>query len=118
MNKGQINIGLLYRALDAHRAARDLMWHNVAAETGLSPSTLSRMARGQRPNIDGFAACCRWMGMPMDTFARQRSPGDTPELETEVAVLLHRHQVPTEDAEFVLSAVRAVDQRRTTRPAA
>ena len=43
-----------YRALEAIVAARSKNWKQVAAETGISASTLARMAQGRKPGIHHF----------------------------------------------------------------
>ena len=42
----------------------------VAHEAGVGPSTLSRMAQGNRPDVDSFAALVHWLGLPADQFMR------------------------------------------------
>jgi hypothetical protein len=56
-------------ALDLVRGERSLAWKDVAAATGVSASTLARMRRhGTRPDVDGFVALLRWLGLPADSF--------------------------------------------------
>ena len=62
-----------YAALDAVRQARDLNWKQVAAESGVSASTLTRMAQGKRPDVDGLAALVAWSGLDADDYVRSRS---------------------------------------------
>ena len=57
-----------FAALDAKRAARRMTWKQVAEETGVSASTLTRMAQGRRPDVDGLAALLRWSGLRAETF--------------------------------------------------
>jgi transcriptional regulator with XRE-family HTH domain len=52
----------LFNALDAARNARGLQWKHVAEQTGVSASTLTRIAQGKRPDVDGFAAITAWLG--------------------------------------------------------
>jgi transcriptional regulator with XRE-family HTH domain len=35
----------------------------VAGETGLSPSTLTRLANGQKPDADGLVSLLAWLGI-------------------------------------------------------
>lgn len=77
---GELDTGLLYAALDAHRAAKDLTWRDVAGETWISASTFSRMVHGQQPGLDAYVVMCRWLGMSMETFIRRRSQADPPGL--------------------------------------
>lgn len=61
----------LYRALDAQRAARALTWTQVAAETGVSASTLRRTRLGGRLEVDGMLAMVGWLGQPAEAFVRE-----------------------------------------------
>jgi transcriptional regulator with XRE-family HTH domain len=68
-----------YQALDAQRAARKLTWKQVAAESGVSASTLTRMAQGRRPDVDGLAALASWSGLNADDFVRSEDKPEQPE---------------------------------------
>lgn len=57
-----------YEALDATRAARKLNWKQVAAKSGVSASTLTRLAQGKRPDVDSMAALISWSGLSADDF--------------------------------------------------
>lgn len=69
-----------YAALDGARLDRGLNWKQVAAESGVSASTLTRMAQGKRPDVDGLAALAAWSGLDADDFVR--SDAERPEPET------------------------------------
>lgn len=72
--KGWFDAEGFYAALDAARLARGLNWKQVAVGSGVSASTLTRMAQGKRPDVDGLAALCAWSGLDADDFVR--SEGD------------------------------------------
>ena len=55
-------------ALDSQRLAMGMTWKEVAAEAGVSASTLTRMAQGKRPDVDGLAALLRWSGLQAEMF--------------------------------------------------
>lgn len=57
-----------YRVLDAERSQRRLTWKDVAAQTGVSPSTLTRLGQGRRPDVDSFARLVAWSGFTADQF--------------------------------------------------
>ena len=59
-----------YAALDAVRAARRQNWKQVAGQSGVSASTLTRMAQGKRPDVDSLAALVAWSGVDADDFVR------------------------------------------------
>jgi len=68
MTKPRLDVQALYDALDQQRRTRKLSWRQVAAEAGVGPSTLSRMTKGKRPDVDSFAVLVSWLGVPADTF--------------------------------------------------
>ena len=68
-----------YDALDATRQSRNLNWKQVAAQSGVSASTLTRMAQGRRPDVDGLAALASWSGLKADDFVRSDSDQGEPE---------------------------------------
>jgi transcriptional regulator with XRE-family HTH domain len=68
--KGWFDTAGFYEALDGVRQARRLNWKQVASESGVSASTLTRMAQGKRPDVDGLAALCAWSGLDADDFVR------------------------------------------------
>lgn len=59
-----------YAAIDAVRISRSVNWKTVAIESGVSASTLTRMAQGSRPDVDGLAALSAWAGLNADDFVR------------------------------------------------
>ena len=83
----------LYAALDATRAARYLLWKDVARETGLNASTFSRLRSGHTIETSAYAACCRWMGVSLDTFA-DPAPTAGANLATDLILVFSRHKVP------------------------
>lgn len=121
---GRIDLPRLYGALDAQRRARHLSWRQLAEEAGVSPSLLSRMGNGQRPDLDGFIALVQWLGTPAEEFAVQPDePGRTdsggaaggvpePALETQLAMLLRaRDDLAEADKEYLLEIVGATMRR-------
>ena len=61
----------LYAALDAERQSRGVSWKQVAADTGVSGSTISRTQRGGRMEVDGVLALVGWLGVPVESFTRE-----------------------------------------------
>jgi transcriptional regulator with XRE-family HTH domain len=68
--RGWFDSDAFHAALDAVRRARGLNWKEVAAQSGVSASTLTRMAQGKRPDVDGLAALAAWSGVDADDFVR------------------------------------------------
>lgn len=70
MKQGRFDTAAFFDALDSARVSQRLNWKQVAAESGVSASTLTRMAQGKRPDVDGLAALSVWSGLSADDFVR------------------------------------------------
>lgn len=68
--RGWFDAEAFFQALNAHREARKLTWKQVASQSGVSASTLTRMAQGKRPDVDSLAALVSWSGLEVDKFIR------------------------------------------------
>lgn len=77
---GRFDADGFFQALDATREARQLTWKEVAAESGVSASTLTRMAQGKRPDVDSLASLAAWSGVDTDRFVRshRKRPASEP----------------------------------------
>ena len=75
--RGRFEADAFYAALDAERRDRRCTWKQVAEESQVSASTLTRMAQGRRPDVDSLAALVTWSGLSADAFVRddQAKPG-------------------------------------------
>ena len=108
----------LHAALDAARRTKgDLSWRQLAAEVGVSPSTMTRLANNHRPDVDAFAALVRWLGMPAERFMidDDDSPDPQPELLAELAPLLRaRRDLNTEDVQYLEELIGAAVRRFAT----
>ena len=67
-DKAAFDADAFYQVLDAERSQRRLTWKDVAAQTGVSPSTLTRLGQGRRPDVDSFARLVAWGGFTADQF--------------------------------------------------
>lgn len=112
---GRMDAQRLYDALDAVRRSRDLSWRQLAHEAGVSPSLLSRMGNGQRPDLDGFIGLVQWLGAPAEDFMLwpEAPPADgEPALEAQLAMLLRaRSDLRDADKEYLLEIVEATMRR-------
>lgn len=70
MKKGTFDNSAFFSALDAHRSAKSLTWKQVAEKSGVSASTLTRIAQGKRPDVDSLAALTSWSGLNADDYVR------------------------------------------------
>jgi transcriptional regulator with XRE-family HTH domain len=97
MTTGEFDEKGFYAALDSQRQARKITWKQVAQESGVSASTLTRISQGRRPDVDSMAALLGWAGLNADTFVRRskKSPREAESL-AQITVLLRadRHLSP------------------------
>lgn len=68
-----------YNALAATVEARKVTWKQLSKDTGVSASTLTRMAQGRRPDAASQAALSAWAGLNPADFVRK--PGRKPSKE-------------------------------------
>ena len=101
---GRFDASAFYEALDAERQARKLNWKQVAAESGVSASTLTRMAQGKRPDVDSLAALAAWSGLRTDDFVRSGKTRPEPEPLAKITTYLRS------DKNLSPEAARALDE--------
>ncbi len=112
MARAKIDVSKLYAALDEERTASDLSWRQLAGEIGVSPSLLSRLGGGLRPDVDAFVTLVRWLGMSADDFMSDETVSiprrGQPELATQVAALLRaRPDLTDTDRELLQDIFRS-----------
>ena len=59
-----------YAALNAVRLNRQKTWKDVAHESGVNASTLSRIGQGSNPDVEGLAALLAWSNLKAEMFIR------------------------------------------------
>jgi transcriptional regulator with XRE-family HTH domain len=74
-------------ALNAHRLAQRKTWKQVAEDSGVGASTLTRMMQGKRPDVDGLAALLKWSGLKAESFI-DSTEGNRAETLAEMTALL------------------------------
>lgn len=62
-----------FAALDDKRVQRAITWRTVATESGVGPSTFTRLSQGKRPDVDSLARLVDWGGLRADDFLRRSS---------------------------------------------
>lgn len=77
MPKGVFDAEGFFEALDEVRSSQALTWKQVADESDVSASTLTRMAQGRRPDVDSLAALLRWSGLSADDFIIDHENAET-----------------------------------------
>src|SRR4051812_22200171 len=85
-----VDVEALYGALDVKRRAEQLSWRDTATAVGVSASTLTRMAQGASPDVEGFAKMVRWLGVSADDFIAPMRSRSSKKPE-ELLVVVSRH---------------------------
>jgi transcriptional regulator with XRE-family HTH domain len=117
MPRTQINVPGLYAALDAVREHLGLSWRQLAREVGVSPSTFSRLANQQKPDVDAFVAMVRWLKVPAERFMVDEDEApvrEEPELMAELAPLLRGRKDLNADDKIYLEELISAAMRRFT----
>jgi transcriptional regulator with XRE-family HTH domain len=93
-----------YSALASTVVARDVSWKQVSQETGVSATTLTRMAQGRRPDASSLAALSAWAGInPADFVTRKARSAAEP--LAEISSLLRSDPRLGPDAAVALEAM-------------
>jgi transcriptional regulator with XRE-family HTH domain len=101
-----------YRALEATVTARSKSWKEVAAETGVGASTLTRMAQGRKPDAASLAALSAWAGLNPSDFVQAPYKATGPEALAQISTLLRGDpNLDPEGAEAVEAIVRTAYER-------
>lgn len=117
MPKGTFDAEGFYAALDDQRSTRELTWKQVAEESGVSASTLTRMAQGKRPDIDSLAALLRWSGLSADDFIIDGSESEASQpspVESIAAQFRRDKRLPPEAKKAIEATLKAVYQHFST----
>lgn len=110
-NKG-FNGDAFYRALASTVTARSKNWKQVAAETGVSASTLARMAQGRKPDAASLAALSAWAGLNPSDFVVAPYKAKKAEPMAQISSLLRTDpNLDAQAAEAVEAIVRAAYER-------
>lgn len=110
-NKGFDN-GAFYRALETVVQLRRKTWKQVAQDTGVSASTLTRMSQGRSPDAASMAALSAWAGINPSDFVKASYKSKRPEALPQIAALLRSDpNLDGPSAEAVEAIVRAAYQR-------
>lgn len=87
------------------RQSRRLNWKHVSSGSGVSASTLTRMAQGKRPDVDGLAALAAWSGIDVDEFVRSADDRPDPEPLAKITTYLRSDRTLSPQAAIALDAI-------------
>jgi transcriptional regulator with XRE-family HTH domain len=114
--KGRFDATGFYGAIDSVRQARNLNWKQVAEQSGVSASTLTRMAQGKRPDVDGLAALAAWSGVEVDAYVRSSQEKPKPEPLAQISTYLRSDKNLSPEAATALDElVKATYERLRTK---
>lgn len=105
-----VDVDRLGAVLASRIEADGLSWRQAAGQIGVSPSLLSRLRQGQRPDLESYAKLVAWLRLPADEFLREQSADarPAPELNSAVSALLRaRSDLSDDDKQLLESIFRA-----------
>ena len=101
-----------FGALESTVTARRRTWKQVAAETGVSASTLTRMAQGRGPDAASLAALSAWAGLNLSEFVHLPQAVPRPEPIAQISALLRTDpQLDEQSAEALEAIVRTAYEK-------
>lgn len=77
-----------YGAIATTVQAKKVTWKQVSTETGVSASTLTRMAQGRNPDAASLASLSAWAGINPADFVESLKKKSAPEPLTAITALL------------------------------
>lgn len=108
--------GSFAASLDLQRRERDLTWKQVAEQSGVSASTLTRLNQGQNGSIDSVALLARWAGLGLDDYVGHEVAAIDSFAPPKVrAALGGDEQIPPESAQVIGEVVRVLYQHLRVR---
>jgi transcriptional regulator with XRE-family HTH domain len=105
--RDDFNTEAFYAALDTERETRGMTWKDVAAETGVNASTLTRMSQGKCPDAKGLAALLAWSGFGAESFMPKK-PGarrQEPDTLSQITALLRADKTLSRESAIALEQI-------------
>ena len=113
-----VDVRGLHAALDAARKSAGWSWRQLARELDLSPSTMSRLANGHKPDLDAFAVMVSWLRVDPQKFMvseddrLRREAEPEPDLMAELAPLLRaRKDLKSRDVDYLEELIGSAVRR-------
>ena len=105
-----------HKSVDGARRALNLNWKQVAEQTGVGPSTLTRIARGKAPDAVALAVLARWANVNPTIFLTDPITPATKSSLGEVLALVRKEESLADDVKGVLENVITSAMERTKPP--
>ena len=113
----RFDVNALHAAMDSERRTRRLTWKDVAAQSGVSASTLTRLSQGRQPDVNSLASLTAWLKISADHFMRAEAIdqfGSASPL-AQISSIIHRDpNLNTEGAVALEELIRATYARLRT----
>lgn len=74
MTAYQLDVPELYAHLDNMRRQGGLTWRGVAEIVGISPSTMTRLKDGKRPDADALVSLIAWLDLDLSYVTKPKEP--------------------------------------------
>lgn len=108
----QFDADRFLRAIERRRAAQGLSWRELSRQLDLSASTLSRLTRGRKPDLDTFVRLLAWLDEPAERFLTKAPGAVTQDTMREVARALDEDpSLAPEDARAIEEIVQLAYRR-------
>jgi len=107
-----------YAAIASTVMARGVTWKQVSQDTGVSATTLTRMAQGRRPDAGSLAALSAWAGLNPADYVNLRERSATAEPLARISSLLRSDPRLKPDAAVALEAMLQSAYERLKTPGA
>jgi transcriptional regulator with XRE-family HTH domain len=94
-----------YAAIASTVVAKGVTWKQVGQDTGVSATTLTRMAQGRRPDAGSLATLSAWAGLNPADFVNLRERNVTAEPLARISLLLRADPRLKPEAALALEAM-------------
>lgn len=101
----KFNNDAFYASLNAVRLTRRKTWKDVAAETGVNASTLTRIGQGANPDVNGLASLLDWADLKAEMFIKGSDDEDTEPIAKITALLRADPQLSPDNAKLIENIV-------------
>jgi len=105
-----------YAAIASTVLARGITWKQVSEETGISATTLTRMAQGRRPDAGSLAALSAWAGINPGDYVDLKGKSAGAEPLARISTLLRADPRLGPDAATALEAMLQTAYERMKSP--
>lgn len=105
-----------YQALAATVKQRAVTWKDVSRATGVSATTLTRMAQGRQPDAAGMASLSAWSGLNPADYVKIEQRAERADALAVISTVLRGDQnLSPEAAEAIDVMVQSAYERLRTR---